>query len=86
MLCGAKVAVCSEINTKHINTVCQSVQILNIKPVGARNQQSLKVPATHVQPVPQRLEIPEGLTNYPVYRAPVRTQTQEGSTSDETHS
>jgi hypothetical protein len=37
---GAKVAICSEINTKHIRTVCgQNVKLLNVKPVGAsRNQ------------------------------------------------
>ena len=39
MLYGAKVAVCSEINTKHINTVWQNVKFLNPKHVGAsRNQ------------------------------------------------
>ena len=32
MLCREKVAVCSEINKKHANTVCgQSVQLLNVK-------------------------------------------------------
>jgi len=40
MVYGAEVVVCSEINTKHINTQCgQSVQLLNVKLVGAsRNQ------------------------------------------------
>jgi len=39
MLCGAKVVICSEINTKHINTMWQYVKFLNVKPVGAsRNQ------------------------------------------------
>jgi hypothetical protein len=40
MLYGAKVAVCSQINTKHIYTVCrQNVKFLNVEPVGAsRNQ------------------------------------------------
>jgi hypothetical protein len=38
MLYGAEVAVCSEINRKHINAVWQNVQFLNIKAVGARNQ------------------------------------------------
>jgi hypothetical protein len=40
----AQVADCSQINTKHINTVCgQNVQLLNVKPVGAsRNQWGLK--------------------------------------------
>jgi len=43
MLYGAGVAVCSEINTKHINTVYQNVKLWIIKPVGAtRNQQALK--------------------------------------------
>jgi hypothetical protein len=43
MLYGAKVAICSEINTKHINTVWQNVNFLNAKPVGAsRNQQAQK--------------------------------------------
>ena len=32
MLQVAQFAVCSEINTKHINTVCgQNVQLLNVK-------------------------------------------------------
>jgi len=39
MLYGEKVAICSEMNTKHINTVWQNVKFLNAKPVGAsRNQ------------------------------------------------
>jgi hypothetical protein len=42
MLYGAEVAVCSEINTKHIKCG-QNVQFLNVKPVGASdNQQALK--------------------------------------------
>jgi hypothetical protein len=37
MLYGAEVAVCSEINTKHTNTVW--AELWNVKPVGAsRNQ------------------------------------------------
>jgi hypothetical protein len=35
VLYGAKVAIGSEINTKHINTVWQNVKFLNVKPVGA---------------------------------------------------
>jgi len=43
MLYGAKVAVCFEINTKHINTVWQNVKFLNAKPFGAsRNQKAFK--------------------------------------------
>jgi hypothetical protein len=43
VLYGAKVAICSEINTKHINTVWQNVKFLNVKLVGAsRTQQALK--------------------------------------------
>jgi hypothetical protein len=43
MLYWAKVAVCSEINTKHINTVWKNVIFLNVKPLGAsRNQQAIK--------------------------------------------
>jgi hypothetical protein len=40
----AQVAVCTQINTKHINTQCgQSVQLLNVKLVGAsHNQYALK--------------------------------------------
>jgi hypothetical protein len=35
MVYKAKVAVCSEIRTKHINTLCgQNVELLNIKPGG----------------------------------------------------
>ena len=35
MLYGAKVAVCSQINTKRINRVWQNVKFLNAKPFGA---------------------------------------------------
>jgi len=36
MLYGAKVAIYSEINTKHTNKVCgQGVKFLNVKHVGA---------------------------------------------------
>jgi hypothetical protein len=39
MLQVAEFALCSEINTKHINTLWQSVQLLNVKRVGeSRNQ------------------------------------------------
>jgi hypothetical protein len=40
MLYGAKVAVSSQIHTKHTNTLCgQNVELLSVKPVGAsRNQ------------------------------------------------
>ena len=32
MLCGEIIAVCSEIHTKHINTLCgQNVELLNVK-------------------------------------------------------
>jgi hypothetical protein len=35
MLCGTMIAVCSEIHTKHINTLCgQNVEFLNVKPGG----------------------------------------------------
>ena len=35
MLCREIIAVCSEIHTKHINTVCgQNVELLNVKLVG----------------------------------------------------
>jgi len=43
MLYGAKVTICSDINTKHINTAWQNVKFLNPKPAGtSRNQQALK--------------------------------------------
>jgi hypothetical protein len=38
MLYGAEVAVCSKINTKHINSVWAEYQFLSFKPVGASNQ------------------------------------------------
>jgi hypothetical protein len=40
MLFWAEIAVCSEINSKHINTVCgQKIQFLNVKPpVATPNQ------------------------------------------------
>jgi hypothetical protein len=35
MLCREIIAVCSEIHTKHINTLCgQNVQFVNVKPAG----------------------------------------------------
>jgi len=35
----AQIAVCSQINTKHVNTVWAERKLLNVKPVGAsRNQ------------------------------------------------
>jgi len=37
MLYGAQVAVCSEMNTKHINQCGQNLKFLNIKPAGAPN-------------------------------------------------
>jgi hypothetical protein len=40
MLYRVNVAVCSEINTKHINTVCgQNVQFLKVRRVGASSNQ-----------------------------------------------
>jgi hypothetical protein len=40
MLYGAKVAVCSEINIKHIYAVCgQNVKFLNVQLVGASHNQ-----------------------------------------------
>jgi len=42
-LYGAKVTICSEINTKHLTTVWQNVKFLNAKPVGAScDQYTLK--------------------------------------------
>jgi hypothetical protein len=39
MLYEAEIAVYSEINAKHVNTVWQKVKLLIVKPVGAsRNQ------------------------------------------------
>jgi len=42
MVSGAEVALCSEINTEHINTVWAECQFLTFKPDGARNQYALK--------------------------------------------
>jgi hypothetical protein len=39
----AQVAICSQINTKQINTVWAECQFLSFKPIGERNQQALKV-------------------------------------------
>jgi hypothetical protein len=38
MLYGAEFANCSDISTKHINTVWAECQFYSFKPVGARNQ------------------------------------------------
>jgi len=38
MVSVAQVAVCSQINIKHINTEVEICQFLSFKPVGARNQ------------------------------------------------
>jgi hypothetical protein len=39
MLCGIKVAICSEINTKHINKYGENVKFFIVKPVGASYNQ-----------------------------------------------
>jgi hypothetical protein len=40
MLCRETIAVCSEIHTKHINTLCgQNVQLLNVRPGGTYSNQ-----------------------------------------------
>ena len=39
MLHGAKVAICSEINKKHINTEWNNVKFFYAKPVGASHEQ-----------------------------------------------
>jgi hypothetical protein len=40
MLYREKVTLCSEINTKHVNTMCgENIQLLNFKPVGASGDQ-----------------------------------------------
>ena len=38
MLYETEVALCSEINTKYVNTVWAEYQFLSFKPVGACNQ------------------------------------------------
>jgi hypothetical protein len=45
ILCRGKVTVCSEINTKHLNSLCeQTIELVNIKPGGAySNCWALKV-------------------------------------------
>jgi hypothetical protein len=49
MLCREIIAVCSEIHTKHINTLCgQNVELLNVKPGGTySNQWDLKGKAAY---------------------------------------
>jgi len=39
MLYGAKMAICFEIVTKHVNTVWQNVKFLIVEPVGASHNQ-----------------------------------------------
>jgi hypothetical protein len=48
MLCREIIAVCSEIHTKHINTLCgQNMALLNVKPGGTySNRWNLKVKQT----------------------------------------
>jgi hypothetical protein len=43
VLYGPGIAVCSEINTRQINTLCEECQFLSFEPVGAQKQQDLKV-------------------------------------------
>jgi len=39
MLCREIIAVCSQIHTKHINTLCgQKVELLNVKPGGTETE------------------------------------------------
>jgi hypothetical protein len=42
MLYGAAVAVCSQINTKHINTVWAERTVFECQTVGAHKNQTLK--------------------------------------------
>ena len=42
MLYGTDVAVCSDINTKHINTVRAEYQLINFKLVGKQKQVGFK--------------------------------------------
>ena len=48
MLYSAIIAVCSEIHTKHINTLCgQNVELLTAEPCGiSKNQWAIKVCST----------------------------------------
>jgi hypothetical protein len=39
MVDGANVAICSQVNAKHINTVWRNVKFLSVKPVGALHNQ-----------------------------------------------
>ena len=42
MLYRDTIAVCSQIHTKHINTLCgQNVELLNVKPVGTYSSERL---------------------------------------------
>jgi hypothetical protein len=42
MLYREIISVCSEIHTKHINTLCgQNVELLNVKPGGARSNEDV---------------------------------------------
>jgi hypothetical protein len=39
MLYREIIAVCSQIHTKHVNTLCgQNVELLNVKPVGEKRE------------------------------------------------
>ena len=42
MLCGEIIAVCSQIHTKHINTLCgRNMELLNVKPDGKPRHQDV---------------------------------------------
>ena len=44
MLCREIIALCSQVHTKHINTVCgQNVEFLNIKPGGVSRDNSVGI-------------------------------------------
>ena len=44
MLYREIIAVCSQIHTKHINTLCeQNVELLNVTPGGLREERRLRV-------------------------------------------
>jgi hypothetical protein len=43
MLCGENVAICPQINKKHINTLWQNAKFLNFKPVGASHKITSRV-------------------------------------------
>jgi hypothetical protein len=67
MLCREIIAVCSEIHTKHINTLCvQNEEFVNVKPGGTYSNHWALGVYIWIQSVPRSKHTPSWLKKQPV--------------------